>query len=71
MAVKIIDHSHPRAVVGIACEKEALLGGVLLEKLGIVGRAILLLRDGCVNTLVKLGDVLSICGLRSNQNPSI
>jgi hypothetical protein len=71
MAKKIIDYSHPHAIVGIACEKEALLGGMLLEKLGIVGRAILLIRDGCVNTLVKLGDVLKICGLRPNQGPSI
>jgi hypothetical protein len=67
MAQKIIDHSQPHAIVGIACEKEALLGGLLLEKLGIVGRAILLLRDGCVNTIVKLADVLKILGLHIDK----
>lgn len=71
MAEKIINNSRPHAIVGIACEKEALLGGMLLEKLGLVGRAILLIRDGCVNTLVKLGDVLKILGLNLDQNASL
>jgi hypothetical protein len=67
MAQKIIDFSKPHAILGIACEKEALLGGLLLKKLGIVGRGILLFRDGCVNTLVKVADVLKILGLNLNR----
>jgi hypothetical protein len=67
MVQKIIDFSRPHAILGIACEKEALLGGLLLQKLGIVGRAILLLRDGCVNTLVKVADVLKILGLNLDR----
>jgi hypothetical protein len=63
MVQKIIDFSQPHAILGIACEKEALLGGLLLKKLGIVGRAILLFRDGCVNTLVKVADVLKVLGV--------
>jgi len=71
MAENIIDSIRPHAIVGIACEKEALLGGMLLEKLGLVGRAILLIRDGCVNTFVKLGEVLKILGLHLDQNTSL
>ncbi|MFX0167839.1 MAG: DUF116 domain-containing protein [Candidatus Hodarchaeota archaeon] len=71
MAQKIITFSRPHAILGIACEKEALLGGLLLKKLGIVGRAILLVRDGCVNTLVKLTDVLKILGLNLDKSSPI
>ena len=67
MVQKIIDFSQPHAILGIACEKEALLGGLLLQKLGVVGRAILLLRDGCVNTLVKVADVLKTLGLNLDR----
>ncbi|MFX1319378.1 MAG: DUF116 domain-containing protein [Promethearchaeota archaeon] len=67
MAQKIIDFSQPHAILGIACEKEALLGGLLLKKLGIIGRAILLFRDGCVNTLVKVADVLKILGVKLDR----
>ncbi len=67
MVQKIIDFSQPHAILGIACEKEALLGGLLLQKLGIIGRAILLFRDGCVSTLVKVADVLKILGLNLNR----
>ncbi len=67
MAQKIIDFSQPHAILGIACEKEALLGGLLIQKLGLVGRGILLFRDGCVNTLVKVADVMKILGLNLNR----
>ncbi|MFX1565985.1 MAG: DUF116 domain-containing protein [Promethearchaeota archaeon] len=67
MVQKIIDFSKPHAILGIACEKEALLGGLLLKKLGIVGRAILLFRDGCVNTLVRVADVFKVLGLNLNR----
>jgi hypothetical protein len=67
MAQKIIDFSKPHAILGIACEKEALLGGLLLKKLGIIGRGIVLFRDGCVNTLVKVADVLKILGVNLNR----
>ncbi len=67
MAQKIIDFSQPHAILGIACEKEALLGGLLIKKLGLVGRGILLFRDGCVNTLVKVADVLKILGINLNR----
>lgn len=68
MAQKIIDFSQPHAILGIACEKEALLGGLLLKKLGLVGRGILLFRDGCVNTLVKIADVLKILGINLDRS---
>ncbi len=71
MAQKIIDFSNPHAILGIACEKEAFLGGLLLKKLGLVGRGILLLRDGCVNTLVKIADVLKILGLNLQRTSEI
>ncbi len=68
MAQKIIDFSQPHAILGIACEKEALLGGLLLKKLGLVGRGILLFRDGCVNTLVKIADVLKVLGINLDRS---
>jgi hypothetical protein len=57
MVQSILDTVRPSAVLGISCEKEALLGGLLLQQQRVPGRAILLLRDGCVNTAVDLQTV--------------
>lgn len=63
MLKHIIAKTQPKAVIGISCEEEALLGILLLEKYGIVAVGILLTRDGCYNTTVNLETVLSVLSL--------
>jgi hypothetical protein len=63
MVQSILDAARPGAVLGISCEKEALLGGLLLQQQRVPGRAVLLLRDGCVNTSVDLGTVFDTLSL--------
>ncbi len=60
MAQHLIETLQPIAVFGISCEKEALLGGLLLQEHGITGQIVLLLHDGCVSTKVDLSAVYAI-----------
>lgn len=57
MVFKIISKFRPKAVFGIGCLKELVIA---FEELGIPGRSIELLRDGCVDTDVNLKEVFEI-----------
>jgi hypothetical protein len=63
MIAKVIKQTRPRAVLGISCEEEALLGILALGKYGIVAIGVLLTRDGCYNTAVDLEEALTILSL--------
>jgi len=54
LAKKILLELKPKASLGVACSKELVLGSYLCEKLGIVGQGVILLRDGCINTIVDM-----------------
>ena len=56
MVFKLIKEIKPKAVIGVACMKELMMA---LEELKIPSRSILLSKDGCVNTDVKLTEVFS------------
>jgi len=53
----------PKAVIGVACYKECVLGHVVLLKLGIIGQAVPLLKDGCIDTIVDIDHVKRILRL--------
>jgi hypothetical protein len=59
MISRLISTTQPKAVIGISCEEEALLGILTLEKHGIAAYGVLLLRDGCYNTAVDLEEALT------------
>lgn len=63
MISRLIAATRPRAVFGISCEEEALLGILALQKYGIVAYGFLLQRDGCFNTAVDLDAALAILSL--------
>jgi len=69
MVPAILAKTKPKAVMGISCEKEALLGGLLLQEHGLPGRGVLLLRDGCVNTQVDMKEALSALTLHHPNPP--
>lgn len=56
--INIVNKYKPKAVLGIACFNELQLA---VEKLGggrkFPGQGVMLKRDGCVNTLVDMGEV--------------
>ncbi len=58
MVSKIIKKEKPGAAVGVACMKELLLSCEEEFKIPIQG--VELLRDGCINTDVDIGEVLKI-----------
>ncbi len=60
---KIIKTFKPKAVLGVACLKELVLGSVACEKAGIPAQGVALLRDGCVETDVKLTEVFKALSL--------
>ncbi len=65
MVKKILSIEKPKACVGIACDKELILGGFLCEKFNIIPQGIQLLRDGCTETAVDLEVLLGALQRRS------
>jgi hypothetical protein len=46
----IFEKFKPKAVIGIACDKEIFLGNLACEKHGVVTQSVPLTREGCYNT---------------------
>jgi hypothetical protein len=57
MVLDIVKKYKPKAVLGVACMKEIVMA---LDNLSISLQSVELLRDGCVNTDVKISDVFGI-----------
>lgn len=55
MVVKLIQKYRPRAILGVACMKEIVMA---MENIPLPGQAIQLTRDGCINTDVKMSEVM-------------
>ena len=47
---RIMQGNHYDALVGVACGEELKLGNQLLEKIGLPGQAVPLIKNGCSNT---------------------
>jgi hypothetical protein len=45
--------------VGVACGEETRLSGELLEKLGVAGQAIPLIKNGCANTIFNVETLIN------------
>jgi len=50
----ILKNNRYDGVLGVACTEELRLGGVFLEKVGVAGQALPLLKNGCANTKFNL-----------------
>ncbi|ODS39592.1 MAG: hypothetical protein A7316_05045 [Candidatus Altiarchaeales archaeon WOR_SM1_86-2] len=59
---RIISKHKPKAVLGVACPYEAYWGMLELEKKGIPSQAVLLLKEGCVETDADLDEVYERMG---------
>ena len=53
----IFEAFNPKAVIGVACNKEVFLGNLVCEKHGVVTQSIFLTREGCYNTDVNFKQV--------------
>ena len=62
---KIFQKLTPKACVGVGCVNELLLGSFVAEKFDIVGQAVKLKRDGCVNSDVDWSIVMATLHLIS------
>lgn len=65
---KIIKTFKPKAILGVACLKELVLGCIACEKVGIPAQGVVLLRDGCVETDVDWTKVLEAIKLSTDTN---
>ena len=54
IAKKILFELKPKALIGVACFKELVMGSFLCEKVGVIGQGVALLLDGCINTIVDM-----------------
>lgn len=57
MVAKLVEKHKPKAVIGIACYMEASMGIDKLNSLKIPSQAVMLLKDGCIDTDVNLEEV--------------
>ncbi len=54
MVKKIVEKHKPKGIIGVCCFNEALLAFDSFKKTKIVPQAVLLLRDGCKDTLLNI-----------------
>lgn len=57
---KIMRKKNYEAVVGVACGEEMKLGMALMEKMGLPGQAVPLIKNGCANTEFSIQTLRSI-----------
>lgn len=55
---RIIRKYEPRGVLGVACMKELMQASGEVERLGIAGQTVPLLKAGCINTIVDSDEVV-------------
>lgn len=60
---KILEEGGYEGVVGVACGEEIKLAHQFLEKMGVVGQSIPLLKNGCANTCFNLQVLAEILNL--------
>jgi hypothetical protein len=51
---KILKNNRYDGVLGVACTEELKIGGVFLERVGVSGQGLPLLKNGCANTKFNL-----------------
>jgi len=51
---KILEKNKPKAAIGVSCFHEAVMGFELTKQVSIIPQGVLLLRDGCKDTLINL-----------------
>ncbi|MCX6803285.1 MAG: DUF116 domain-containing protein, partial [Candidatus Diapherotrites archaeon] len=51
---KILEKDRPKAAIGVSCFHEAVMAFELTKQVKIIPQAVLLLRDGCKDTLINL-----------------
>ena len=54
LAKSTIAKMKPKAVIGVACAKELVMGICLCERFGVLVQGVELLKDGCINTIVDM-----------------
>ncbi|MDG6221897.1 MAG: DUF116 domain-containing protein [Candidatus Bathyarchaeota archaeon] len=59
LAKSIISKMKPKAVIGVACAKELIMGICMCEKSGVFAQGVELLKDGCINTIVDMKTLMN------------
>ncbi len=64
MTLKIIEREKPKAVLGIGCIKELVMGA---EFINVPGQGVELLKEGCIDTDVDMHEVIRILDGRGKE----
>jgi hypothetical protein len=56
---KILKAKGYEGAVGVACGEETKMSGEILEKMGVAGQAIPLIKNGCANTVFNIETLLN------------
>jgi len=54
MVKKVLEKNKPRAAIGVSCFHEAIMAFELTKHIKIIPQAVLLLKDGCTDTMIDL-----------------
>jgi hypothetical protein len=54
MVKKILDKNKPKAAIGVSCFHEAVMAFELTKQLNVIPQVVLLLKDGCKDTMVNI-----------------
>ncbi|MFA6268774.1 MAG: DUF116 domain-containing protein [archaeon] len=54
MVKKILEKHKPKAAIGVSCFHEAVMAFELAKSAGVIPQSVLLLKDGCKDTLINL-----------------
>jgi hypothetical protein len=54
----------PKAIVGVACLPEVMLGMDLLSKVRLPGQGVILLRSGCLNTVADMNELRAVLAIK-------
>jgi len=57
---KLVEKNSYEGIVGVACCEEMKLGAEYLDRVGIPGQAVPLIKNGCANTTFNIGSLMSI-----------
>jgi uncharacterized protein len=63
----IVAKIKPKAVIGVACAKELVMGICMCERFGVFVQGVELLKDGCINTIVDMKTLISTLNVTKLQ----
>jgi hypothetical protein len=62
---RLVLRHRPKAIVGVACLPEVMLGMDIVSKTRLPGQSVVLLKSGCLNTCIDMDELKAVLATRS------